>query len=171
MDLVTAADRASEKLIVERLQARWPEHGIVGRRRHPQRHRRGLPLVCRSAGRNHEFRARLPGVLRFDCAGPPGRPAGSRRALRSHARRVVRRRTRTRRDLERQTASRLEDRHAWRVDSWERAFPATSGTRTRTSTSISRSPCARTECVGRAQPRSTWPMSPPDATTDSGSST
>jgi len=29
-DLVTAADRASEKLIVERLQARWPEHGIVG---------------------------------------------------------------------------------------------------------------------------------------------
>lgn len=30
LDLVTAADRASEKLIVERLQARWPEHGIVG---------------------------------------------------------------------------------------------------------------------------------------------
>jgi len=29
-DLVTAADRAAEKLIVERLQARWPEHGIVG---------------------------------------------------------------------------------------------------------------------------------------------
>ncbi len=30
VDLVTVADRASEKLIVERLQARWPEHGIVG---------------------------------------------------------------------------------------------------------------------------------------------
>ena len=30
VDLVTAADRASEKLIVERLQTRWPEHGIVG---------------------------------------------------------------------------------------------------------------------------------------------
>jgi myo-inositol-1(or 4)-monophosphatase len=30
VDLVTEADRASEKLIVERLQARWPEHGIVG---------------------------------------------------------------------------------------------------------------------------------------------
>jgi myo-inositol-1(or 4)-monophosphatase len=30
VDLVTAADRASEKLIVERLHARWPEHGIVG---------------------------------------------------------------------------------------------------------------------------------------------
>jgi myo-inositol-1(or 4)-monophosphatase len=30
VDLVTAADRASEKLIVERLKARWPEHGIVG---------------------------------------------------------------------------------------------------------------------------------------------
>jgi myo-inositol-1(or 4)-monophosphatase len=30
VDLVTAADRASEKLIVERLRARWPQHGIVG---------------------------------------------------------------------------------------------------------------------------------------------
>jgi myo-inositol-1(or 4)-monophosphatase len=30
VDLVTEADRASEKLIVRRLQARWPEHGIVG---------------------------------------------------------------------------------------------------------------------------------------------
>ncbi len=29
VDLVTVADRASEKLIVERLRARWPEHGIV----------------------------------------------------------------------------------------------------------------------------------------------
>src|SRR5690242_950143 len=30
VDLVTAADRNSEKLIVERLRAAWPEHGIVG---------------------------------------------------------------------------------------------------------------------------------------------
>jgi myo-inositol-1(or 4)-monophosphatase len=30
VDLVTAADRASEKLIAERLGARWPEHGIFG---------------------------------------------------------------------------------------------------------------------------------------------
>ena len=30
VDLVTEADRASEKLIVERLRARWPEHGIIG---------------------------------------------------------------------------------------------------------------------------------------------
>ena len=29
VDLVTEADRASEKLIVERLRALWPEHGIV----------------------------------------------------------------------------------------------------------------------------------------------
>ncbi len=29
-DLVTAADRASEKLIVERLRADFPEHGIIG---------------------------------------------------------------------------------------------------------------------------------------------
>jgi myo-inositol-1(or 4)-monophosphatase len=30
VDLVTAADRASEKLIVERLRRRWPQYGIVG---------------------------------------------------------------------------------------------------------------------------------------------
>ena len=30
VDLVTEADHASEKLIVERLRARWPEYGIVG---------------------------------------------------------------------------------------------------------------------------------------------
>lgn len=30
VDLVTAADRASEELIVQRLQSRWPQHGIVG---------------------------------------------------------------------------------------------------------------------------------------------
>jgi myo-inositol-1(or 4)-monophosphatase len=30
VDLVTAADRASEKLIVELLKAKWPQHGIVG---------------------------------------------------------------------------------------------------------------------------------------------
>ncbi len=29
VDLVTVADRASEELIVKRLRARWPEHGIV----------------------------------------------------------------------------------------------------------------------------------------------
>jgi len=30
VDLVTVADRSSEKLIVERLRERWPQHGIVG---------------------------------------------------------------------------------------------------------------------------------------------
>jgi len=30
VDLVTAADRASENLIVERLRSRWPEHDLVG---------------------------------------------------------------------------------------------------------------------------------------------
>jgi myo-inositol-1(or 4)-monophosphatase len=30
VDLVTAADRASEKLIAEHLHMRWPQHGIVG---------------------------------------------------------------------------------------------------------------------------------------------
>lgn len=30
VDLVTVADRESEKLLVERLHAQWPEHGILG---------------------------------------------------------------------------------------------------------------------------------------------
>lgn len=30
VDLVTVADRESEKLLVERLRAQWPDHGIVG---------------------------------------------------------------------------------------------------------------------------------------------
>ena len=30
VDLVTEADRASERLIVERLRRHWPEHGIIG---------------------------------------------------------------------------------------------------------------------------------------------
>ncbi len=30
VDLVTIADRESEKLLVERLQAQWPDHGILG---------------------------------------------------------------------------------------------------------------------------------------------
>ena len=30
VDLVTAADRSSEKLIVERLKSHWPQHGVVG---------------------------------------------------------------------------------------------------------------------------------------------
>ena len=29
-DLVTVADRASEKLVVEKLRARFPNHGIIG---------------------------------------------------------------------------------------------------------------------------------------------
>ena len=86
VDLVTEADRASEKLIVERLRARWPEHGIVGRRRHAQRDRRRLSLVRRSAGWHHQLRARLSRVLHFDRAGAEGWTARSRRALRSHAR-------------------------------------------------------------------------------------
>ncbi len=30
VDLVTVADRESAKLLVERLRAQWPDHGIVG---------------------------------------------------------------------------------------------------------------------------------------------
>jgi myo-inositol-1(or 4)-monophosphatase len=67
VDLVTEADRASEKLIVERLSAAWPEHGIFGeegaRRRMEGEYRwyvdpldgttnfaHGFPVFCVSLG-------------------------------------------------------------------------------------------------------------------------
>jgi hypothetical protein len=57
VDLVTEADRASEKLLVERIRKR--------RRGQPQRDRQRLPLVYRSSRRNNELCPRLPGFLRF----------------------------------------------------------------------------------------------------------
>jgi myo-inositol-1(or 4)-monophosphatase len=48
VDLVTEADRASEKLIVSRLSQQFPDHGIFG-----------LPLVCRPARWHDEFLPRL----------------------------------------------------------------------------------------------------------------
>ena len=61
-DLVTAADKASEELVVDRLKSRIsdPFDCRRGGRRADNGFR--VLLVCRSAGRNHEFRARIPGL-------------------------------------------------------------------------------------------------------------
>lgn len=80
VDLVTAADRASEKLIVERLRALWPEHGIVGEegtRSDPGADYRwyvdpldgttnfahGFPVFCVSIALVHKEKELVAGVL------------------------------------------------------------------------------------------------------------
>ncbi len=80
VDLVTEADRASEKLIVERLRARWPEHGIVGEegaRSHPEAEYRwyidpldgttnfahGYPVFCVSIALVYNDEELVAGVL------------------------------------------------------------------------------------------------------------
>ena len=65
-DLVTEADRASERLIVERLRARFPSHGVYGEEgtRGPDGIR--IPLVHRPGRWHHEFCPWIPGLLHFD---------------------------------------------------------------------------------------------------------
>ena len=64
VDLVTEADRASEQLIVEKLKAAFPSHGVYGE----EGTRSGLeseyPVVCGSAGWDDELCAWVSGVLR-----------------------------------------------------------------------------------------------------------
>ena len=72
VDLVTEADRASEKTDRRALARALAGTRNRRRRRRTQRSRRRLSLVCRSAGRHHELCARLSGVLRFDRAGAQG---------------------------------------------------------------------------------------------------
>ncbi len=77
VDLVTEADRASEKLIVERLSSGWPEHGIFGeegaRRRMEGEYRwyvdpldgttnfaHGFPQFCVSMGLEHRPKGIAP---------------------------------------------------------------------------------------------------------------
>ena len=67
-DLVTAADRAAEALIRERIRALAGTR-CSGRRAGTERSGQRLSLVCRSARWHHEFRAWLSGVLRFDGLG------------------------------------------------------------------------------------------------------
>ena len=69
VDLVTEADRSSEKLIMQRIGERWPGHDLFGEEGTRTNTRQRLSLVYRSAGRDDEFRARLSGVLRLHGAG------------------------------------------------------------------------------------------------------
>ena len=59
-DLVTEADRASEKLIVERLQSRFPAARHRGGRRRRAHQPFGIPLVRGPAGRHHQLRPCFP---------------------------------------------------------------------------------------------------------------
>ncbi len=45
-DLVTEADRTSEKLILERIRKQWPSHDVIGEEGATGGDRRRLPLVC-----------------------------------------------------------------------------------------------------------------------------
>ena len=72
-DLVTEADRASERLVVERLRSHFPSHSIVAEEGGGHESPSGVPLVRGSAGRHHEFRARLSDVQCDAGAGARGR--------------------------------------------------------------------------------------------------
>ena len=69
VDLVTEADRASEKLISRAAAGGVPAHGVYGEEGTRERTGRRVSLVRRSAGRDHELRARLSGLLRGARAG------------------------------------------------------------------------------------------------------
>ena len=78
VDLVTVADRASEKLIRDKLAEAFPDHGIYGEEGTRERFGEGVSLVRRSSGRNHQLCPRLSAVLRFDGSGatPCGNESG-----------------------------------------------------------------------------------------------
>ena len=66
VDIVTESDKRSEAIIVERLQSRFPKHAIIAEEGGGDAEKsRALPLVCRSARRHDEFRARLSRFCRF----------------------------------------------------------------------------------------------------------
>ena len=159
VDLVTEADRASEKLIVEKLHETFPSHGIYGeegtRARLDAEYRwyvdpldgttnfaHGFPYFCVSLGLEHRPAGLAPDQDGEIVAGVIYQPVhnelfvaekGSGAYLNGCRRRRICR------------------RRCWLPDS-----PATSGTRTRTSTSTSSSRCARMACDARARRRWTW---------------
>ena len=169
VDLVTVADRSSEKLIVERVRAAWPDHDIVGeegtRQETGAEYRwyidpldgttnfaHGYPVFCVSMGL--ERRGEMVAGVLYDptrdelFAAEKGKGRLPERANRS----VFRRRS------------------GWANRCWRRDSRASSGTRTRTSTSITRSHCTRTECGARDRRRWTWRTWRAAAMTDSGNS-
>ncbi len=68
-DLVTEADRASERLIVERLHTPVSRPRRLWRRGQPRPDGIRIPLVYRPGRRDHKFCPSLPGLLRFHGTG------------------------------------------------------------------------------------------------------
>src|SRR5437773_11290649 len=66
-ELGTKADRMTEEHIVRLLRERFPNHGVVAGENGPPRAR--VPLDYRPHRRDHKFRVRPPGILRFNCSG------------------------------------------------------------------------------------------------------
>ncbi len=168
VDLVTEADRASEKFIGERLRARWPEFGILGeegtRSDMAAEYRwlvdpldgttnfaHGFPVFCISIALVHGEDL-IAGFL-YDPTRDEFFSAehGAGAKLNGQTMHV----SKTRPCLNRCSAP---------------ASPVTSGTRIRTSISITRSRCGRTDCGVPVRQRSTWLTSLLAAMTASGNS-
>ena len=69
---MTAADRASEQLVIKRLRERFPEHGIVAEEGGRAELEAPAALVCRSARWHDQFRPRISAVERHTGAGARG---------------------------------------------------------------------------------------------------
>ena len=168
VDLVTEADRASEKFITERLQSRWPDFGILGeegtRSDMAAEYRwlvdpldgttnfaHGYPVFCISIAltRGEEL---IAGFL-YDPTRDEFFSAehGAGAKLNGVAMRVSKTQTLSESLL-------------------GTGFPATSGTRILIFTSITSSPCARMDCGVPVRPRSTWRTSLAVAMTATGNS-
>ena len=168
-DLVTIADRKSEILIRERIKQNWPTHDVLGEEQGlvdtgsdyrwyvdpldgTTNFAHGYPVFCVSLGLEYKHQL-IAGVV-YD----PTRnelfaaEKGSGAFLNQQAIQVSK-------------IAKLPD--AW----WQPGFPATSATRIRTSTFITRSHCALMASAVRARRLWTFAAWPADASTDSGSST
>ena len=182
-DLVTAADRASEKLIRERILSQWPGHDVLGEEQGlsdqgsdyrwyvdpldgTTNFAHGYPVFCVSLGL--EYRGLEDQA--------PGQRSSGERASRVAAAIY----DPTRDELftaEQGRGAQLngESIHVSKTATLKESllatgFPATSGTRIRIFTFITRSRCTRMACAGQGRRRSICATWLADATTDSGSS-
>ena len=128
-DLVTEADRASEKLVVERLRTHFPSHGIVaeegGGHESPSEYRWFVDPLDGTTNFAHSF-PMFNVTLGLEQAGEIDR----RRDLRSHPAGDVHRRTRRRAPTSTTAAFACPARNAWRTASPPPDFPAANATRT-----------------------------------------
>ncbi len=178
VDLVTEADRASEKMIVERLRTRWPEHGIVGEegaRSGAEADYRwyvdpldgttnfahGYPVFCISIALVRNTTAEGAGKEEQIEVGILYDPTRDEMfsAERGHGA-----------TLNGKRRFRYPRHGVWRNRSSALASPATNGIRIPISTSITRSHCVRMGYGAPDRRHSTWPISPADVMTGSGSS-